>query len=356
MSYFLADATGPLEDFASIGGYADFREWALNKPGAIRKFAQLGFTEHLEELAESLDDVTVDALVREQVSLLKKYAKTAQNVLIVSDGMSDDEEIRGLGGKASENALHRAADSQFGKMHVAIRFGFAAGRSVVDRSKALRGATTSKEVDDLLRDVPEAIESALLDVLPKTLLQAFTAGGEVGIELLRSRPRDLYALSAHDALEVGRFLAPFRMKFDSKSPRAIEWARKHAAELAKGISDTTREDIARAVVSILEGEKLGEAYESILNAVGSPDRAELIARHEVMVASNEGQRESWNQAVEGGLLDKTSRRAWIATDDACEDCQALDGVEVGLEEEYPEEGVDGPPLHPRCRCTEGIVA
>ena len=30
--------------------------------------------------------------------------------------------------------------------------------------------------------------------------------------------------------------------------------------------------------------------------------------------------------------------------------------QVGLYEEYPNDGGDGPPLHPNCRCTEGIAS
>ena len=75
-----------------------------------------------------------------------------------------------------------------------------------------------------------------------------------------------------------------------------------------------------------------------------------------MTAVNEGQREGWAQAVEAGMLDEGSKRVWIATAGACDICDELDGEEVGLDEEYPNDGGDGPPQHPNCRCTEGIVS
>jgi hypothetical protein len=46
---------------------------------------------------------------------------------------------------------------------------------------------------------------------------------------------------------------------------------------------------------------------------------------------------------------------WIAAGDPCPECEVLDGEEVDLGEDYPGDGGDGPPLHPNCRCTEGVV-
>lgn len=75
-----------------------------------------------------------------------------------------------------------------------------------------------------------------------------------------------------------------------------------------------------------------------------------------MAAANEGQRQAWDQAVDDGLLTGDERREWIATEDACPECEALDGALADLDGEYPDEGGGGPPLHPNCRCTEGISA
>jgi SPP1 gp7 family putative phage head morphogenesis protein len=145
------------------------------------------------------------------------------------------------------------------------------------------------------------------------------------------------------------------MRFNAKDPYAIRWAQRYAAELAKGISDTTRDDIKEAIAAGLEGEfTRAEVVRAIKQAVGSRERAELIARTETMHAANEGQRQAWNQAVKKGLLTGKEKRTWIATEVACPLCMGLDGKVTGLNGEYPGGG-DGPPLHPRCRCTEGIV-
>lgn len=143
-------------------------------------------------------------------------------------------------------------------------------------------------------------------------------------------------------------------RFDETNPAAIAWAKEHAAELVTQITDTTRELIRDAVVHAQEtGEDAEEAIAEILD---DEDRAERIARHEAMVAANEGQRQAWDQAVDDGLLSGDERRVWIATDDerVCPVCEELDGAVTDLDGLYPD-GSDGPPAHVQCRCTEGLT-
>lgn len=148
----------------------------------------------------------------------------------------------------------------------------------------------------------------------------------------------------------------FSMRFDVKSPRAIKWAKEHAAELVKELSETSEKRIKAAVAGALEGDGLDAAYDTILKAVGDEARADMIARTETMTAANEGQRGSWDEAVERGLLPPDVKVSWIATEPfACPECEALDREERTLDGEYPDPGGAGPPLHPNCRCTEGIT-
>jgi hypothetical protein len=143
-------------------------------------------------------------------------------------------------------------------------------------------------------------------------------------------------------------VGPVKLAFNVSNPKVVAWARAHAAELAKGISETTEQDIRDAVARGMEEGDLGKVYDDVLEAVGSEARADMIARTESMRASNEGQRQSWDQAVEKGLLSGDERREWIATNDStvCDDCDALDGETADLDGEYPGDGGDGPPLHP----------
>lgn len=151
-------------------------------------------------------------------------------------------------------------------------------------------------------------------------------------------------------------LKPFDLAFDRTDPNAQQWIDEHAAELAKGLSETTRQAIEDALAEWYEGGSRADATDEIFAAVGDEDRADLIAHHESMLAANEGQRQSWDQAVDAGLLTGTEKRTWIATADqvVCLICEELDGRVADLDGEYPDPGGDGPPQHLRCRCTEGI--
>jgi RNA:NAD 2'-phosphotransferase (TPT1/KptA family) len=146
-----------------------------------------------------------------------------------------------------------------------------------------------------------------------------------------------------------------KTSFDAKNSNAATWALTHATQIADDISQTSKDNIALAVARAQEEGDLNEQYDEILDAVGDEARASLIARTESMTAVNEGQRDAWDQALEKGLLTEDNRVVWIATSDACPECEELDGEERTLDGEYPGDGGDGPPLHPNCRCTEGIV-
>lgn len=93
-------------------------------------------------------------------------------------------------------------------------------------------------------------------------------------------------------------------------------------------------------------------------------RAEMIARTETAQAYTIGTRSLWQET---GVVQKA---VWKATSNACPFCMDLDGWEVELNEPFYAQGdsmevradgqllsmsfdyrqVDGPPLHPNCRC------
>ena len=94
-------------------------------------------------------------------------------------------------------------------------------------------------------------------------------------------------------------------------------------------------------------------------------RAETIARTEIMSASNAGQRETWNESVRQGLLPRTAKKVWLTANDErlCPVCESLGNAEpVGLNEQFTfddgtkastvfNEPLYEPPQHPNCRCT-----
>jgi SPP1 gp7 family putative phage head morphogenesis protein len=142
------------------------------------------------------------------------------------------------------------------------------------------------------------------------------------------------------------------MSFDAANPDAAKWAREHGAELAKGISDTTRDRIKEAIAR--EHETGEEAQSDIEDAIGDEARAEMIARTESMDAANEGLTQGWDQAVEEGLLTGDEQKTWIAAEDPCPECEEVDGETVPMDEDFSVG--DDPPLHPNCRCTMGLVS
>jgi uncharacterized protein with gpF-like domain len=236
-----------------------------------------------------------------------------------------------------ESALHAVADKHQAKLNVAIRYAFAIGR------RSIGGYPPFPDL------IAETIETALMGVLPDTLLNIVAAGGTIGagkvVQLRTAAQRQL--------------ADKIKFTFDVTNPRVVEWARAHAAELAKGISKTSRERIKNAIASTFEGgQTFEQARDEIAAAIGDEDRANLIARHESMLAASEGQRLSWDQAVDEGLLTGRERRTWITVGDGkvCPICDDLDGATTTLDGSYPDEGGEGPPAHVNCRCTEGIVA
>lgn len=93
-------------------------------------------------------------------------------------------------------------------------------------------------------------------------------------------------------------------------------------------------------------------------------RAETIARTETINASRLGAQAAWTQAAEGGLLQRHQlRQGWMVTPDdrLCQYCAAVpdmnpDGVPLGGQFETLLGPVDGPTLHPNCRCTVYLKA
>lgn len=85
-------------------------------------------------------------------------------------------------------------------------------------------------------------------------------------------------------------------------------------------------------------------------------RARAIARTELNRAVNAGQMLVWNEAADQGLIDRDKQvKVWVTIpdNDRSEICADLDGVRVGLDEQFyvaqTGELVDHPPAHPNCR-------
>lgn len=110
------------------------------------------------------------------------------------------------------------------------------------------------------------------------------------------------------------------------------------------IPSATRDMVRSAVTHAMES---GASNDELAAAVRESDafskvRASTIARTETAKADTEGARAGWRAS---GLV---AGQEWAASDNCCDECQALDGTIVALDESFPD-GVDCP-LHPNCEC------
>lgn len=256
-----------------------------------------------------------------------------------------------------ETKLHQVASTHERAVAVAFDHAFAVARKVLkpDPVKHLEKALAAMRV-------------ALGKTLPSTLRKVLAAGGDAAGRQMKALgdyeghtknlSKKLKALEFRTAKRTSK-KTKIDFTFDAENQSAIDWADRHAAELIDGIAETSREQINNAIADALESGDWKDALDEILDAVGDPERAALIARHETMLAASEGQRQAWDQAVDEGLLDEDSQRTWIVVGDdkVCPICEGLDGKTAKLGESYvgdDGEEYDGPPAHVACRCTEGL--
>lgn len=195
----------------------------------------------------------------------------------------------------------------------------------------------------LAGDVQEILEAITEDGAVQALAQVGIAGA-TGAELTEAQ------LAEYDAM------------LSQVNQKAVEYAQARSAELvgmkwvdgelvenpnaAWCISESTRDmiqsDVARAIEEGMSNDDLAALLEE--NYSFSPERAEMIARTETAFADVAGNMAGYR---ESGVVES---KRWIVGGDCCDLCQEMDGVVVGLDEDFPNGGGDGPPLHPNCRC------
>lgn len=154
--------------------------------------------------------------------------------------------------------------------------------------------------------------------------------------------------------------------FDVFNPAVQRWVDGATTRLAEDVAMGTTTRVADLIGSSLERGETIDQIASVLEGSGFDEvRAERIARSETARAYTQGTIESWDQSgvVEG--------KQWVLSDEACEFCRGAaalyEGRTVGLRDTFFPEGavlggtdggrmvldysaVDGPPLHPGCRC------
>ena len=159
--------------------------------------------------------------------------------------------------------------------------------------------------------------------------------------------------------------------FDVTLPEVDAWVNgytyKFAAKVSQSLADNVQHNMSEG---LLNGETIGELRDRLMDAFGPEKTAqysEMVARTESARAETMGQLQAWKDS---GVVSGT---IWRASPDCCDFCAEMDGQEVGLGETYFDQGgsleipkgdeggmqtmnfgyeeVEGPPLHPNCRCS-----
>jgi SPP1 gp7 family putative phage head morphogenesis protein len=221
----------------------------------------------------------------------------------------------------------------------------------------LKKALKAKDHAATLEAASKAVDvlaSALLPGLETALHEVMSASGTIAARSLKWKLRSMHAAGGFRTAVITKW------DYNSTDPHAVAWIKDHAAKTIDGISEDTRQQIRDLVEEAFSSEfDVNDLADEIANIVGDDARADVIARTETMRASNEGQLEAWDQAKDAGLLTGNEQKEWIVTPDdrLCPICEPMEGVTVGLDENFDVDGdeIDAPPAHPNCRCTVGLA-
>jgi SPP1 gp7 family putative phage head morphogenesis protein len=273
--------------------------------------------------------------------------------------------------KANPNAILRIADSKLPKLQ----------KILYQNLKSLKDSVS-------VSDLAKAIENDDLSGAENLI-------GSIDIKSIEDIFKEIFEASGNVAMKSIIRKQAVGISFDLLNPRAIAFIKKHTAELVTNVSDENKQAIRAIIQRAFEegGHPMIQA-KRIINYIGLTEkqanavenfyqrqinqgvkqsiaesqtekyadrllqyRAQTIAQTETMRASNEGEREGWRQEVDAGVINENEwERESVATDDeyTCEFCLDMDGKRAPINGTYPG-GVEGPPYHPNCRCTEILV-
>ena len=149
---------------------------------------------------------------------------------------------------------------------------------------------------------------------------------------------------AYDLATEGGELSPAHRQLEGLDPVALEWIATRSLTLAQMVNGTTKEELRKVLaLGFEEGESVPQLTRRIRQYYqnGYTRRATLVARTEVIAASNEG-------ALQGYEHEGIIKAEFYASLDErlCVECEALHGNVYPINETH---GVI--PVHPDCRCT-----
>jgi hypothetical protein len=158
--------------------------------------------------------------------------------------------------------------------------------------------------------------------------------------------------------------------FDMAQTRVLAWLEAAEKRAAWSITDTLYDGIK---AELKDGIDLGESIDDLASRLDDmlddtdwDGHGEMIARTETLKATNYACKEAMRQS---GVC---TGATWLCTEDdrTCEACDAMDGAEIDLDENFYDlgdedtfgegdnavdmnfdyENIEAPPLHPDCRC------
>jgi hypothetical protein len=170
---------------------------------------------------------------------------------------------------------------------------------------------------------------------------------ESGVEMQAAMSRhfrDIYIESAEQILAA----QPIGVDWGLINQEAITWAEGYSFDLVQGLNQTSRNAVSRAVSAFFEDQQtIGDLRAALAQTFG-PVRAEMIASTEVTRSAVQGERAFIAELQRMGVRMK---KFWVTSQDelVCPICSPLNGLPS---EEWISEYPEGPPAHPRCRCSE----
>lgn len=220
----------------------------------------------------------------------------------------------------------------------------------------------------LIKSLDRDLERAANVVIRAFSLGATQAASSVGIGFTATRPLAAQAAHTTAASLVTNVSRETRKAIRTIVEQAFSegLAPRDVAKLIKPVIGLSERQ-AKAVIAqkqkrITQGwtEARAQAEADRYTARLLKARADMIARTEIQKAATAGRQAAWQQARQNGLLGDDMRKTWIVTPDdrLCPICEPMDGVTVAIDEAFVVNGmaIDGPPAHPSCRCSSGLVS
>jgi SPP1 gp7 family putative phage head morphogenesis protein len=210
------------------------------------------------------------------------------------------------------------------------------------RAVGVRKDDAQEQVQAILQAIAATGAVTLVGDTRKLLEQIVREGGaaalaQIQIAADRSIVNQVNALAVEYAQERAAELVGMRWVDDElvENPDP-EWSIDSATR------DLLRSDVENAVREGASNTQLADLIAG--HYAFSDERSETIARTETAFADVAGNLAAYKASGQ------VAGKQWIVADSCCDECQDLDGVTVGLDEDFPGDGGDGPPLHPNCRC------